>query len=288
MIITPDDKTYVTTPYIYVVGRFENASPSHFTVSVNDLKSPKIYVKDPEYISQFKDFFIIDVELDEGENLIGITTYDDRKVIEEKKIIVYYIKEGMKTPKDVKRFNFHSQEKEKLCLECHKFEKEACLECHKTIIAKKYVHGPAGSGDCNICHNFEADSGGIKYSVAKNYNELCSDCHDNLTPQSFPHAHGPFAVGDCVSCHNLHSSDFPHQLRAEVNDLCSSCHTNFKDKNITHVIQRHPLSGKPDPSRPNKQLGCTSCHNPHGEKSGYFFVQGKMNRMEICSICHKK
>ncbi len=286
-IITPDDKTYVATPFIYLIGKIDEKEATHITVSVNDLKSPMIYIKDPEYLSQFKNFFIIDAELDEGENLIGVTTYKDRKSIEEKKIIVYYVKKGSAPPKNINRFHFHRLGREQLCFDCHKVEKETCLECHKSIVSKKFVHGPAGSGDCDICHEFN-EKEGIKYIVKSDYKELCKDCHDNLTVQSFAHAHGPFAVGDCMACHDLHSSDFKHQLNGETNDLCKSCHEAFKDKNITHVVAKHPLSGKPDPSRPNKQLECTSCHNPHGEKSGYFFVQGKMSKMEICIICHKK
>lgn len=286
-IVTPDDRTYVDTSYIYIIGRIENNDVTHITVSVNDLKSPLIYVKDAEYISQFKDFFIIDVELDEGENLVGITSYKDRKVVEEKKVIVYYLKESVKAPKNVSRFYFHRPEKEKNCSECHKIEKETCLECHKNIISKKYVHGPAGSGDCDVCHNFQ-EIGGIKYRAKADYKELCKECHDNLSLQNFAYAHGPFATGDCAACHNLHSSEFRHQLNSETNELCKSCHTAFKGKNVEHVVVKHPLSGRPDPSRPNRQLECTSCHNPHGEKSSYFFVQGKMNKMETCSICHKK
>lgn len=286
-IITPDDKSYVDTPFIYVVGKLDNPKATHLTISVNDLKSPLINVKDPEYTMQFKDFFIIDIELDEGENLIGITLYADRKPLEEKKILVYYAKDSFSPLKNVKRLYFHKESKEKECKDCHKIEKETCVECHKNLVAKKYVHGPAGSGDCDVCHIMN-EKNEVKYKVKSSYKELCKECHDNLAPQNFVSMHGPFAVGECVACHNLHSSDFKHQLKGEINDLCKNCHADFKDKNVPHVVAKHPLSGKKDPSRPGNMLGCTSCHNPHGEKSPFFFVQGIMNRMEICKICHKK
>lgn len=190
-------------------------------------------------------------------------------------------------PKGVTKMFFHKEDKEKNCLNCHKIEKGTCLECHKNITSKKYVHGPAGSGDCDVCHSF-SEINNIKYVVKSDYKELCKDCHENMAPNNFVYSHGPFAVGDCIACHNIHSSDFRHQLLSEVNDLCKSCHVAFKEKNVTHVVTNYPLSGKPDPSRPNSQLSCISCHNPHGERGNYFFVQGKQNRMEICSICHKK
>jgi predicted CXXCH cytochrome family protein len=286
-IITPDDKTYVENPFVYIVGNLENDKTTHITVTVNDLKSPQISIKDPEYVQQFKDYFILDIELDEGENLVGITAYSGGKIIEDKKIKVYYLKPGGTPNKGVNRLYFHRDEKEKKCAECHKVEKGTCLECHKKIIAKKYVHGPAGSGDCEVCHDYNPQNG-VKYLVKQNFGELCKDCHDALNPARFEYLHGPFAVGKCEACHNLHSSDYAHQLLVETNELCKNCHASFKAPDLSHVVTKHPLSGKKDMSRPGELLQCSSCHNPHGEKGPFFFVKGATNRMDLCKICHQK
>lgn len=286
-IITPDDGSYVTSSFFYVIGRVENPLATHIVVSVNDLKSPMIYIKDPEYISQFKDFFIIDLELEQGENLIGIRAYKDNVIIEEKRIKVNKIGKYDELPKNKKKYAFHNTIREKECLDCHKFDRENCLECHKGIISKKYVHGPAGSGDCDVCHSF-SENNGYKYKVKDDIEEICFDCHSNMKKESFKNLHGPYAAGTCDLCHNVHSSDYSHQLLYSVNEVCKICHVEFKQKGKTHVLPKHPLENKKDPSRPGKELSCSSCHNPHGQEGNMFFPQGKKSRMEICGICHKK
>lgn len=286
-IITPDDKTYTATPFVYVVGKLGNEKATHITVAVNDLKSPLINIKDPEYILQFKDYFILDIELDEGENLVGVTAYSGGKIIEDKKLKLYYFKPGTTPAKGVNRAYFHRDEKEKKCAECHKVERETCLECHKRIIAKKYVHGPAGSGDCDVCHEVKPQNG-IKYTIKQDALELCLNCHDTMKPENFTYLHGPFAVGRCEDCHNLHASDYPQQLLRETNELCKTCHAEFRPPDISHVVSKHPLSGKKDKSKPGRLIQCSSCHNPHGEKTPFFFVKGASSRMELCRVCHQK
>lgn len=286
-IITPFDKSYTTTPFIYVVGKLGNEKTTHITVSVNDIKSPLINIKSPEYVLQFKDYFILDIELEDGENLIGVTAHSDGKIIEDKKIKLFYFKPEMTVAKGIQRYFFHKDENEKKCAECHRIGRETCLECHKNIIKKKYVHGPAGSGDCDVCHEFNPTDG-IKYTLKQNAADLCKDCHVGFSPDNFPYLHGPFAAGKCESCHNLHSSDYPRQLLKEANELCKSCHAEFKSPNLTHVTAKHPVSGKKDKSRPGQMMQCSSCHNPHGEKTRLFFVKGSASRVELCRVCHAK
>ncbi|MCX7770130.1 MAG: cytochrome c3 family protein [Proteobacteria bacterium] len=285
-IITPEDKSYITSPYVYVIAKLERDDATHVMITVNDIKSPLIYIASAEYKSQFRDYIIIDVELDNGENLVGISLFKDGKLIDEKRSIINVIKPPKVLPSGANRFYFHKEEKEKECLLCHA-SIENCSECHKRIISKKYVHGPAGSGDCNVCH-VEEKKDNVKYMVSENIVGICVNCHDNMKLENYKYAHGPFAAGSCEVCHDLHSSDYPHQLKMETNDLCINCHQEFKKPGITHVVSKHPLSGKKDPSRPGKMLQCSSCHNPHGENTPVFFVRGVKSRMELCAICHKK
>jgi len=286
-IITPEDGSYVTSSFIYVVGQVDSPVATHIVVTVNDLKSPMINIKDPEYVSQFKDFFIIDLELEKGDNIIGIKVYNNKNLIKEKKIKVNLLEKFEPLPVGKNKYLFHSTNRESKCYECHKIEKESCTECHKGIISRKFVHGPAGSGDCDVCHEFKMTDG-YKYQPKEDMENICFECHDDMKKDKFKNLHGPYATGTCDACHNVHSSDYPHQLIFSINELCKVCHTDFKDKGKSHVLPRHPLSGKKDPSRPGKELSCTSCHNPHGEKGKMFFPQGKESRMEICILCHKK
>lgn len=285
-IITPEDKSFITSPYLYVIAKIEREDATHVMVTVNDIKSPLIYIASNEYKVQFKDYLILDIELDNGENFLGISLYKDGKLLEEKKAIINLVRPPKVLPNSAKKYYFHKEEKEKECLNCHASIKN-CAECHKRIISKKYVHGPAGSGDCNVCH-LEENKNGVKYTVQENIVDICINCHDNMKMENYRYAHGPFAAGSCEVCHDLHSSDYPHQLKMETNDLCISCHQEFKKPGVTHVVTKHPLGGKKDPSRPGKMLQCSSCHNPHGENTQVFFVRGVKNRMELCAVCHKK
>ena len=77
-----------------------------------------------------------------------------------------------------------------------------CYRCHKRMDAKKYVHGPLGSGECTSCH----DPHGSPYralSVASP-GALCPTCHD----QASSRRHMKQSPGKgCVSCHDPHSSE---------------------------------------------------------------------------------
>lgn len=285
-IITPEDKSFFTVPYIYVIAKIERDDATHVMVTVNDIKSPLIYIAGSDYKTQFKDYLIMDIELDNGENFLSISLYRDGKLLEEKKAIINFISPPKVLPQNALKYYFHQEEKEKECLTCHETIQN-CAECHKRVISKKYVHGPAGSGDCNVCH-IEEKRNNVKYTVLENINNICVNCHDNMKLENYKYAHGPFAAGSCEVCHDLHSSDYPHQLKMETNDLCINCHQEFKKPGVTHVVTKHPLSGKKDPSRPGKMLQCSSCHNPHGENTQVFFVKGVKTRMELCAVCHKK
>lgn len=285
-IIVPEDKSFVKTPYLYVIAKIEREDATHVMVTVNDIKSPLIYIAGNDYKALFKDYIIIDIELDNGENLVGVSLFKDGRFLEDKKILVNFIKSPQRIPNNAKKYYFHKEINERECFTCHA-SIQNCAECHKRIISKKYVHGPAGSGDCNVCH-MEEKKDDVKYKVSEDINNICVNCHDNMKLDNYKYAHGPFAAGSCEVCHDLHSSDYPHQLKMETNDLCINCHQEFKKPGITHVVTKHPLSGKRDPSRPGKMLQCSSCHNPHGENTPVFFVRGVKNRMELCAICHKK
>ncbi len=160
--------------------------------------------------------------------------------------------------------------KRKICLDSHA-SIQNCAECHKRILSKKYVHGTAGFGDCNVCH-LEDNKNGVKYTVQQSIVEICINCHNNMRIDNYRYAHGPFVAGSCEVCHDLHSSEYPHQLKMDTKDLCISCHHEFKKPGVIHVVTKHPLSGKRDPSRPGKMLQCSSCHNPMEKIPRYFLL----------------
>ena len=64
---------------------------------------------------------------------------------------------------------------------------------------------------------------------------------------------------------------------------CVDCHEDMAD--TPHPVPTHPISGVPDPSRPGKELTCSSCHDPHGsDHSSLLYQEG----YGICKRCHNK
>lgn len=207
---------------------------------------------------------------------------------------------------------FHLANNEKECGSCHNmtinetpgiaFENPAesnCFPCHQKIIARGQGHAPAVNWMCTSCHKpaqTEAGdanlSGSIpKFSLSKKVGEECLSCHkkERETWNEKRFHHMPVDAAQCVRCHNPHSSENPYFLRAKPWALCTSCHT---DKiNGSHILNTwvnkiHPTQGKPDPSRPGKELECISCHNPHASDTRSL-IEGK-SPMSICQKCHKK
>ena len=53
-------------------------------------------------------------------------------------------------------------------------------------------------------------------------------------------------------------------------------------------LGNHPVTGKPDPSRPGRELSCTSCHNPHSSNLVSLFASESLSLRSLCLMCHKK
>ncbi len=195
---------------------------------------------------------------------------------------------------------FHKKEHESACARCHTSnppEKTSigtveslplkCESCHQMMSQQRSVHGLLASNDCSVCHESSAGSGyKPTYSLDKE-NETCLQCHDNTGSDIRDKAvvHVPVAGGRCSNCHSPHASPNLYQLRKSVNETCYSCHNDKREG--SHPVVLHPVSGQRDPRSPDKELRCTSCHNPHASNNkalltvpgGYF---------ALCQSCHNK
>ncbi len=168
---------------------------------------------------------------------------------------------------------------------------DSCYQCHinkRKWVTNEFVHGPAGTGDCTVCH----DPHGAEFPYmlwADSKIDICVACHtDKKKINSMERGykqHGIISGNGCSACHSPHASNYRFQLAGQINDVCVSCHIGMKEIKSGHPVGKHPLSEKKDPRRKNREMSCTSCHNPHGSKYEYILI-GSVLGGHICSKCH--
>lgn len=172
-----------------------------------------------------------------------------------------------------------------------------CMKCHKDLVKGKNVH-PAVSMGCARCHT-GVDARTIPHKMTNKYPKglfwsqpgLCYGCHDS---GQFirKHLHPAMADGQCKTCHNPHSSNHASLLEMPESDLCNGCHDGKASGK--HILQgyglgdAHPAKGKPDPSRPGRELSCTSCHTPHSSTGRFLFSPSVEKDGNLCRACHTK
>lgn len=198
----------------------------------------------------------------------------------------------------------HAPAAQVACMTCHRLEvgsnrvatlvgrvDETCYFCH--INRRKwgkgtYVHGPAATGDCTVCHDSHGDDHPYMLWADPKF-DICIACHKDKeeirTNKRGYIAHGILEAEGCAACHNPHASNYRFQLAGSINDVCVSCHLGLKGVTSGHPVGKHPLSGKPDPRRTERELSCSSCHNPHGGEYKILLI-GNLLGGHVCTKCH--
>jgi len=165
---------------------------------------------------------------------------------------------------------------------------DLCFSCHdKAQFSKTNAHAALSMG-CTSCHNPHAS----KYPklLSSPMPDICYTCHDK-SAFTKKDVHPPVATGGCSTCHQPHSGDIARLLTSPVPDLCIMCHEKMSSgKHVMagHGSGNHPLSGRPDPSRPGKELSCISCHSPHASDLATLFTGAQGYPKSICLTCHRK
>lgn len=168
---------------------------------------------------------------------------------------------------------------------------DTCFTCHinkRKWQENSHVHGPVGTGDCTVCH--DPHGGEFRFMLwADPKIDICIACHTDkkeitMKKNGFVE-HGIISGNGCASCHSPHASDYRFQLNGEINDVCVSCHVKMRGIESGHPVGMHPLSGVLERRRQGRELACSSCHNPHGEKYQYLLI-GSMLGGHVCSKCH--
>lgn len=289
----------------YLILKLNSQEITEVRITVNGLASDLFQIGTPEYRKAFRDFIILQAVWDAGRNEVIVEGFGGGKKIETQTADILYNPRNAPAlvPPEYSATVMHVPEREKLCAPCHnmgpaseqargEMEKtNPCYGCHKRMLNAAFVHGPAGTFSCAYCHGAQ---GTPKHAAVKRDAALCNDCHTEMAAslKKRKFLHGPIDAGMCEVCHDPHGSAYPFQLRAPINELCLSCHEAVRD--AIHVVRTplgagHPVSGKPDPSKPGsgRQMSCISCHNPHGADVRYFFTNNAEDRMALCALCHK-
>lgn len=168
---------------------------------------------------------------------------------------------------------------------------EECAACHDDVVKSfgKTVHGRT-SANCLSCHvgaQEHAAAPGEKKPVSLKKGDQatvpCLNCHEGRRAQAHWQGSAHQLAGlACASCHNVHHDrgGTPEAKKAvggpnEVTEKCLRCHGNAR----AALQQRssHPLR--------DGQMGCASCHNPHGSSSEKLLKQATVN--ELCYSCHQ-
>jgi predicted CXXCH cytochrome family protein len=170
---------------------------------------------------------------------------------------------------------------------------ETCLTCHtakKDLKSRQHIHG-AMIGGCTLCHNPHGSK--HRYLLwAEGSLWLCITCHDdkqNLLDNKdpVPYVHGIIFGKGCIACHDPHASDEEFMLLKRVNNLCVSCHPALAGIQRGHPVANHPVSGASERRRPNRELTCVSCHDPHGSSNQFMLFESKLGG-RVCRVCHRR
>ena len=243
-----------------------------------------------------------------GLNRIDVEVQGGELAIEQEKREIFFfypIAEKNKIPGGFTSKPFHQAGKTaEKCAACHVLEPQkidhspltpkdsSCHICHSRLTRFKHVHGPASLWRCLACH--DSKSSPAKYVTPVPVRDLCYGCHEAQKNYFFSsrYQHGPTATGMCTICHNPHGSENEFWLKKPRWDLCTTCH--FEKASGRHVIawgptgDTHPTRGRPDPMRPERELACPSCHNPHAANSPKLWNFGATTLFQLCTTCHKK
>ncbi|WP_373071324.1 cytochrome c3 family protein [Sulfurimonas sp.] len=270
-----------------------------------------------------KDTYCKTIKLQPAQNSVYVHSYKDGKLVDKDERDFYFLSELFEgvdedDAVDYELRYYHTDEKEQKCKSCHNMtsnvptngkvfedvKQTTCYECHSGMLDTKNTHAPAANWLCLDCHNGEVggynmvDASATKYLAPDPISKTCGTCHDTVDDwQLNKYGHGPVDNGRCERCHNPHGSENEFFLRKPVWDLCTTCHLE-KAKGM-HVIPAigfgsrtksggHPTRDRKDPSRPGRDLYCSSCHNPHGSNGTKLLRMKGSFAFGVCQRCHPK
>ncbi len=201
----------------------------------------------------------------------------------------------------------HTTTHNQQCLKCHiqssqpldigfpsGKSREVCFLCHtskRAWLSKKTVHGVIELGGCTLCHDPHADK--YRYQLWQEGTiHLCLACHGNMQNlvsqrDRLPYVHNIIFGQGCTGCHDPHATDNPFMLIKPINELCLGCHQRANQFAFNHPLPRHPVSASQEHRRHDRELTCSSCHDPHGSSEPYMLIE-TVRDGRICRKCHAR
>ncbi len=143
-----------------------------------------------------------------------------------------------------------------------------CTSCHGE--SNTHANKPA---DAKERPKTERSFGKKSTTTAAVQSGACLTCHEKgrISWQGSKHQTNDVA---CSSCHTVHLGKDKVQSKATQTEVCFACHKTQRAE--MNRASTHPVG--------SGQLGCSSCHNPHGASGPSQLVKNTVN--ETCYTCH--
>ncbi len=266
-------------------------------------------------IKSDKGFYCKSIDLRYGKNIIQVLAETTEGKTIKKSVEIYLASPILRAykypPPKYKEIFFHKEKNEKVCSQCHDMKvnekkgvafeditKSNCYKCHKKLTERyQYKHAPAKNWLCaTACHTGKTGrlnrrlEGKSRFIWPEPQGDECYRCHKKKRKEwdNKRFHHDPVVAGMCDKCHNPHSSPNRYFLRKPAWYLCTTCH---EDKVLRgHVVftflgRPHPTKGYKDPSNPDRELSCISCHEAHNSDNNFMLLKPFS---QLCNMCHKK
>ncbi len=156
-----------------------------------------------------------------------------------------------------------------VCLRCHE---EKDKDIRERFSAVTNGHDDLNCFDCHEAHMKVPATLDDLDNFKKNMSVDCAGCHEDIYNVFYSSSHGESNL-TCSDCHKLHDI---HTISQEVEqqiERCLFCHPTqdleFKYPNV------HPLR--------ERQIKCTSCHNPHSSEHDLMLNE---DGDDLCELCH--
>ena len=290
-IISPENKVYVFTNIIFIVGKTD---AKKLRYRLNGAEGPSINPREGN--------FHFPVNLNNGLNKIEVSGPEQKEKIQLEvfslKNYKYYVLKTYDSagPPGFSGYIFHTGEKDGQCVECHAMDpmksgRNMCYDmCHKKDIMKwGFMHGPAGEGACLACHDPEGGSNGYKV-VVDGGGAICMTCHEGIGLKKI-NVHTAVKKQFCMGCHSPHGTENNFVLWEDGKaKMCYMCHRDKRVnwKSVTDEKGNEAFAENGDIKVPHRAIpdgDCLGCHHPH-ESDNLFNLRQPPGKLCVETECH--